>query len=76
MESVEQNSLSVADTYSLIIRIKELAGNYLYKIKIAFLDLHDKNQDYIRFAENVAVNRGFKFKIFKSKADAEQWLSK
>ena len=33
------------------------------------------NGDAMRFAEDVAVNRGFPVRVFRSVADAERWLS-
>ena len=39
----------------------------------AYVDLNAEG-DVMRFAENVAVNRGFPVKVFQTVAAAEEWL--
>jgi hypothetical protein len=41
---------------------------------IAYVDVHAVG-DTMKFAENVAVNRGLPVRIFATVADAEQWLA-
>ena len=40
---------------------------------MAYVDVHAQG-DSMRFAEDVAVNRGFPVRVFSSVAAAEQWL--
>ncbi len=41
---------------------------------IAFIDVHAVG-DTMKFAENVAVNRGLPIRMFAAMADAEAWLA-
>lgn len=41
---------------------------------VAYVDVHAKNHDNMKFAETVAVNRGVPVRVFGSVRDAEEWL--
>jgi len=41
---------------------------------VAYVDVNAKNNEMMRFAETVAVNRGLPARVFPTVAEAEQWL--
>ena len=41
---------------------------------IAYVDVYAENDQNIRFAENVAVNRGLRARAFRTVEDAAEWL--
>jgi hypothetical protein len=42
--------------------------------KIAFVNLDQTSYPDVKFAETVAVNRGFNLGVFSNEADARRWL--
>jgi hypothetical protein len=44
------------------------------KFKLALVDLNEESRIQNLFTENVAVNRGYNFKVFDNEASAIDWL--
>jgi hypothetical protein len=63
--------LGMVDVFTLL---SEIIEKFRGEIKsIAFVDINAQG-DTMRFAEDVAVNRGAPLRVFPSVAAAEQWL--
>ena len=45
-----------------------------WRFKVAFVDLNEESRQDNLFTETVAVNRGYRAKIFDNEDDAKTWL--
>ena len=45
-----------------------------WRLKVAFVDLNEESRQDNLFTETVAVNRGYRAKIFDNEEDAKAWL--
>ena len=66
-----QQQVALIDVYELATILCEMgfAGS-----TIAFVDRQMDHQEYNKFAETVAVNRGLKGRVFIDFEEAEKWL--
>ena len=64
-------------TFDIFEVVKEASKNVHPQVfRIAYVDVNpEHNQVDLRFAENVAVNRGVNVRLFSTVAEAESWLS-
>ena len=66
--------MAIGDIFAVIT---ERAGEVRPAMRlIAFVDVNAESAGAMKFAENVAVNRGVMVSVFKSVVDAEKWLQK
>ena len=66
--------LGIGDIFSII---EEKVGAFRPAMRlVAFVDLRATNAANMKFAENVAVNRGVTVNVCSTVADAEKWLRK
>jgi hypothetical protein len=73
VENLTGPSLDTFSIYDLIARKSEETAQVFHRI--AYVDLNPlHNSDAMKFAENVAVNRGVPAQVFSTIADAEKWL--
>jgi hypothetical protein len=70
-ERLEGPRLNTVDVFQIVARGTERTPGLLSAV--AFVDVNAEG-DLMRFAETVAVNRGFPLKVFSNVADAEKWL--
>lgn len=62
------------ETFEVFSMVSQGAKQFFGKLRaMAYVDVNAKG-DLMRFAENVAVNRGIPVQIFSRVSDAEQWL--
>jgi len=70
-ERLEGPRLSTADVFQIIAEeSKQPRANFA---AIAYVDVNAEG-DLMKFAETVAVNRGFPVRVFSSIRDAKKWL--
>jgi hypothetical protein len=73
VENLAGPSLDTLRIYDLISKASEKTTQVV--LKIAYVDINPKHDDTaMRFAENVAVNRGVVVRVFSTIRAAEQWL--
>ena len=70
-EHLEGPRLKMMDIFNIVV---EGSNKSRWKIDvIAYVDLNNQS-DSMKFAETLAVNRGFTVSVFSNVADAEKWL--
>jgi hypothetical protein len=71
-ERLKGPRLGTLEVFEMVVAGSE---RFLRTLKaIAYVDVNARSAEMMRFAENVAVNRGFPVKVFHNVAAAEQWL--
>jgi predicted GNAT superfamily acetyltransferase len=65
------NQINIADLFEVADFI---ANKSRGKVQLAHVDRQEKDLELNQFAETVAVNRGFRGKVFASFNEAERWL--
>lgn len=66
--------MAIADIFGII---NERAAEFRPAMRlIAFVDVQAESPGAMKFAENVAVNRGVTVSVFRTVADAEKWIEK
>lgn len=71
VENIKNNPGSVVEMYTVV----NAAVRFDFKGKtIAFVDLISEHYKSNKFGETLAVNLGVNGKLFKSVAEAEEWL--
>jgi len=73
---IEENLAGPGLPLSDIFQLVSGASKQILKMPwIAVVDINPAhNQDHMKFAENVGVNRGIKLRAFPDVASAEKWL--
>src|SRR5215472_548746 len=71
-ERLEGPRLGTLEVFEMVAAGSE---RFLRTLKaMAYVDVNARSAEMTRFAENVAVNRGFPVKVFHTVAAAEHWL--
>ena len=71
-ERLEGRRLGTLEVFEMVAAGSE---RFLRTLKaMAYVDVNARSAEMTRFAENVAVNRGFPVKVFHTVAAAEHWL--
>lgn len=66
--------MAIGDIFAIV---SEKSGDARPRLRlIAFVDVNATTMANMKFAENVAVNRGITVSAFATVADAEKWLRK
>ena len=61
------------DAYQVNANLASFSVSSMWKI--AYVALEEKYYEQLKFAETVAVNRGFMGKVFKDETSAYNWLA-
>ena len=73
-ENLRGPSLRTMDIFDIVLRGTQRSAPAV--TTIAYLDVNPEHRMAdLKFAENVASNRGLNIRVFADKAEAEQWLS-
>lgn len=71
-ERLEGPRLDAMDIFNIASRGQGHAGGH--RLIIAYVDVNARSASLMKFAEDVAVNRGIFVRVFPSVADAERWM--
>ncbi|MBV8879617.1 MAG: hypothetical protein JO332_06635 [Planctomycetaceae bacterium] len=66
--------MAIADIFKIVTEKSDEAKSFIRVV--AFVDMNADGPGNMKFAENVAVNRGMTMSAFSSIAEAEAWMRK